>query len=153
VPWLQFQLRPAIAESEGGFDDRLLEALAGSPDGASTEPVSWEGQQYRFDLVTAERERLRRGRARDGWHSIDVAITLHGLAQRLATDAKAWTDIQAALVSLRQQGTWPLGARRIVEDAIENLTAMRGSPDTSQKARGRESLLRIRRFCVSGVFS
>ena len=141
VPWLQFQLRPVIAESEGGFDDLLLEALAGSPDGASTEPVSWEGQQYQFDLVTAERERLRRGRTRDGRHSIDVAITLHGLAQRLATDATAWTDIQAALISLRQQATWPLGARRIAEDAIEHLTAMRGSPDTSQKARIRESLL------------
>ena len=141
VPWLQFQLRPAIADSEGGFDDLLLEALAGSPDAASTGPVSWEGQQYRFDLVAAERERLRRGSARDGRYSIDVAMKLHGLAQRLATDATARTDIQAAIVSLRQQATWPSGARQTVEDAIENLTAMRGSPDASQKARVRESLL------------
>jgi hypothetical protein len=68
-------------------------------------------------------------------------MKLHGLAQRLATHATAWTDIQAAIVSLRQQATWPLGARQTVEDAIENLTAMRGSPDASQKARVRESLL------------
>ena len=140
APWLQFQLRPALGEGDGGFDDLVLEALAGSPNAASTEPVSWEGQQYRFDLVAAERQRLRRG-VREGRHSIDTALSLYGGAQRLATDASAWTDIQALLVSLKQRATWPSDSRQTVEKALENLTAMRDPPTVSQRMRVTESVL------------
>jgi hypothetical protein len=142
VPWLQNQLRPVLGGVDGAFDDLLLEALAGSPDAASRLPVSWEGQQYRFDLVTAERQRLRRGRREDR-HSIDVAMRLYGLTERLATEGAAWTDIQAALVSLRQRAPWPSGARRAVENAIENLTAMRHPRAASQRSQVTESLLEL----------
>jgi hypothetical protein len=141
VPWMQAHIRPALGKGEGGLDDLLLEALAGLPHAASTEPVSWEGQQYRLDLVTAERQRLRLGTARDGSHSIDVAMTLYGLAHRLATDDTAWTDIQAALVPLRQRTTWPSAARQTVEKAIENLSPTRPLPGASRRVQVAESVL------------
>ena len=141
VPWLQLQLRPALGESDGGFDDLVLDALAGPLDDASRELLSWEGQQYRFDLVTAERRRLRDASARDGRHSIDDAMTLHGLAQRLATEATAWTDIRSALVSLRQRAPWPSATVETVEKALENLTARPGSPAMSQRAQVTKWLL------------
>ena len=39
-----------------------MEALAGSADEASIEPVTWEGQQYRLDIAATERQRLRQSR-------------------------------------------------------------------------------------------
>src|SRR4030095_6623504 len=72
VPWLQFELRPAL-RTDGAFEEILVEALAGSADEASIEPVSWEGQQYRIDIVASERQRLRRAGAREAAHSIDLA--------------------------------------------------------------------------------
>jgi hypothetical protein len=141
VPWLQLQLGPILGESDGGVDDGVLDALAGRSD-ASTELLSWEGQRYRFDLVTAERRRLRGGRPHDGRHSIDSAIALYALAQRLATtDTTVWTDIQAALVSLRQRATWPSAASDTVEHAIASLTPRSGAPAPSHRMQARESLL------------
>ena len=141
VTWLQSHLRPALRDVDGGFDDLVLEALAGSPDGASTEPVSWEGQQYRFDLVTAERRRLRHGRTGDRRPSIDFAATLYALAQRSAAEATTWTDTQEALLTLRQRTTWPSSVEHTVEKAIEHLTSLRASPSPSQRAEVTESLL------------
>jgi hypothetical protein len=118
-----------------------LDALAGRPD-ASTELLSWEGQRYRFDLVTAERRRLRGGRAHDGRHSIDSAIALYALAQRLATtDTTVWADIQAALVSLRQRATWPSAASETVEHAIASLSTRSSALPPSHGTQARESLL------------
>jgi hypothetical protein len=64
--------------------------------------VSWEGQQYRLDIAAAERQRLSRAGARDAGRAIDLGVTLHGLAHRLATDPGASEEIHATLVELNQ---------------------------------------------------
>ena len=106
VPWLQFQLSPTLGNGSGGLDDRLTEALAGAPGAVSAELVSWEGQQYRFDLVTPEVQRLRRERARQtSRYSIDAAMDLHGIAQELSMEPIASTDMQARLTRWQQVAT------------------------------------------------
>jgi hypothetical protein len=103
APWLRVELRHALRR-EGGFEEILVEALAGSADDASIEPVSWEGQRYRLDIAATERQRLRRAGAREAAHAIDLAVTLHGLAQRLATVTTASTEMQSVLAELHQPG-------------------------------------------------
>jgi hypothetical protein len=132
VLWLQFDLRPTLTKSDERMDDLLLEALAGSSDAASIRSVSWEGQQYRFDLAAAERRRLRRAGAHAGRPSIDAAMKLHGLAQRLATEPRPTKDTLAALIELSQLATLPSDARKVLEKAIEKLTATRDFPDVTK---------------------
>jgi hypothetical protein len=62
--WIQSQLRPALpisSDVEGGVIEAAAAASLG--DGAPR-VISWEGQKYRFDLVTAEARRVRRIRER-----------------------------------------------------------------------------------------
>ena len=117
APWLQFELRSALRR-DGGFEQILVEALAGSTDEASTAPVSWEGQQYRLDIAATERERLRRAGAREAGHSIDLAVTLYGLAQRLATDAAAAKQVQSILVGLNQPAALSSDFRHAPESVL-----------------------------------
>jgi hypothetical protein len=131
VSWLQCDLRRALTRNDESMDDLLLDALAGSSDAVSQESVSWEGQQYRLDLTAAERRRLRRG-ARAGRPSIDAAIRLHTRAQRLATQAMPTMEMQATLVEVRQLVTVSTNAGQVLEKAIGNLTATRGSPDVTK---------------------
>ena len=117
APWLQFDLRHALRR-DGGFEEILVEALAGSADEASIEPVSWEGQQYWLDIAATERQRLRRAGAREAGHAIDLAVTLHGLAQRLATDPAASNEIQSTLVELNQPAALSSDSRRALESLL-----------------------------------
>jgi hypothetical protein len=117
VPWLRVELRHALRR-DGGFEEILVEALAGSADEASIEPVSWEGQQYRLDIAATERQRLRRAGAREAGHAIDLAVTLHGLAQRLATDTAASKEIQSILVELHQPAVLSSDSRRALESLL-----------------------------------
>ena len=117
VPWLQFELRPALSK-DGAFGEILEEALAGSADEASIAPVSWEGQHYRLDIVAAERQRLRRAGVREAGHSIDLAVTLYELAQRLATNTAAVREIQSTLVELHQPAVLSSDSRRALESVL-----------------------------------
>jgi hypothetical protein len=117
APWLRFELRSAL-KRDGGFEDILLEALAGSTDEASMVPVSWEGQQYRLDIAATERQRLRRAGAREAGHSIDLAVRLYGLVQRLGTDTVAATEIQSTLVDLNQPAVLPSDSRQALESLL-----------------------------------
>jgi hypothetical protein len=139
VPWLQSQLRPALGNSRR-LDDVLIEALAGNAGAASVEEVSWEGQQYRFDLVTSELERLRRGQARRGRCPIDVAVDLHAIAQQLAVPSAAAKDIDAALASLNQLAALPGEAGHALDTIVDEITKTRRAPDVDASARIASSL-------------
>ena len=117
APWLRVELRHALRR-DGGFEEILVEALAGSADEASIESVSWEGQLYRLDVTATERQRLRKAGAREAGHAIDLAVTLHGLAQRLATDAAASKEIQSILVELNQPAALSSNSRRALESLL-----------------------------------
>ena len=152
VPWLRFELRPAL-KGDGGFEEILVEALAGSTDEASIAPVSWEGQQYRLDIAATERQRLRRVGAREAGRSIDLAVTLYGLAPRLATDTAAAKEIQSTLVELRQPAAasdsrhalesllsvvdMVLGDALLALDYEANLNFARGTPRAAAAVAGR----------------
>ena len=153
APWLRFELRPALRR-DGGFEEILVEALAGSADEASIEPVSWEGQQYRLDIAATERQRLRRAGVREAGHAIDLAVTLHGLAQRLAIDTAASKEIQSTLVELNQPAALSLDSRRALESLLSlvdvvigdallalnyevNLNLARGTPRAAAAVAGR----------------
>src|SRR5688572_24891428 len=153
APWLRFELRPALRR-DGGFEEILVEALAGSPDEASIAPLSWEGQQYRLDIAVTERQRLRRAGVREAGHSIDLAVTLHGLAQRLATDTAAAKEIQSTLVELNQPAALSSDPRQALESLLSlvdvvvgdallalnyeaNLNLARGTPRAAAAVAGR----------------
>jgi hypothetical protein len=155
VPWLRFALRPALRR-DGAFEEILVEALAGWADEASIAPVSWEGQQYRLDIAATERQRLLRAGAREAGHSIDLAVTLHELAQRLATDAAAAKEIHSTLVELNQPAALSSDSRlalkpllRVVDvvvgDALlalnyeANLHLARGTPRAAAAVAGRHN--------------
>ena len=76
--WLQSTLQPILPTGDG-LEDALIDALAGSRT-EPPDPVSWEGHDYRIDLVTPEAERLRRIRERQGGVSIDDALDLYATA-------------------------------------------------------------------------
>jgi hypothetical protein len=138
VPWLEFQLRPALGGT-GGLDDTLIEALAGGGT-ESVQQVSWEGQPYGLDLVTSELHRLRRGQARQGRCPIDVALDLHAMARQLAAPSGAAKDIDALLASLRQLTALPREAREALERTINEIRKMRRSPGVNPAARIAASL-------------
>ncbi len=157
--WLQSELRPVLGTSSD-MESVLLDGLAGAPDLVPMSAISWEGQQYRFDLVKAEARRLRRNRERQSGHSVDLALGLHLVAQRLAKDTIGLSDIQAAIADLKQlalvclaQPTTgaaerPAAAmhvapdpREIVDRAIATLTTIESSADRRQAAEVAESLL------------
>jgi hypothetical protein len=139
VPWLQSQLRPALG-GNGRLDDTLLEALAGAGT-VSVEQMSWEGQQYGLDLRTSERERLRRGQARQGRCPIDVALDLHAMARRLAVPSGAAKgDIDAALASLRQLTALPREAGEALDKTLDEITKTRRSSEANPAARVAASL-------------
>ena len=69
------------------MEPRLLAALAGL--GAAAEAgmprfVTWEGHDYRVDIVTAETTRLRRVRERQGGITLDDALAVARAAARLS---------------------------------------------------------------------
>jgi hypothetical protein len=131
--WLLSQLLPALGAGRD-LEDQLLNALAGAPGAIPQSLVSWEGQQYRFDLVTPEVQRLRRARERQGGYSIDAAMSLHAIAQRLAVKPIASNDIHAAITRLKELTTLPGNARETVDSAIEDLAKMPAPPVVSQVA-------------------
>ncbi|MGH9174659.1 MAG: hypothetical protein ACRD1H_09885, partial [Vicinamibacterales bacterium] len=111
--WVRRQLGPALSVPDGDdFDAALLVALAGPRSVNPPRPVFWEGQQYRFDLVTSEVLRLRRVRGQREDASIDVALRLHRVAHKPNSTAlppvleKVDGLLGEALVALSYAADW-----------------------------------------------
>jgi len=109
--WLETRLFPALgwpADDGQPVEPRLLAALAGL--GAAAEAgmprfVSWEGHDYRVDIVAAERTRLARARERQGGISLDEALAVADAAARLAGPATS-RDAQTADIELVAKATY-----------------------------------------------
>jgi hypothetical protein len=78
--WLDQRLHPVLAP-RSGMEATLVDALAGVPGTVVPDLISWEGQQYRLDLVGPEAQRLRRIRERQIGTSIDAALDLYAAAR------------------------------------------------------------------------
>jgi hypothetical protein len=152
--WFQAQLGPALGLG-GDRDTALVAALAGAAHLVPARPISWEGQQYRFDLVRFETRRLGDLLERPSAHSVDMALRLHAVARRLTSHAMTPQGVQSAAVDLE---TLAFAARsqltpadtltpsahllsQIVEGAIAQLTTPHGAPDARQVTGVAQSLL------------
>jgi hypothetical protein len=79
--WLASELRSAIPAGDT-MEDAISAAVSGP--GAATHPrIEWEGDSYRVDLGEAERTRIARVRERQSGATIDLALEIAGLAERL----------------------------------------------------------------------
>ena len=77
--WVERELLPRLPPG-GSADSRVINALAG-PAGAAPR-VSWEGQEYRLELATAERVRIELVRAKQvGYPSIWRSICMPSRAR------------------------------------------------------------------------
>ncbi len=56
------------------YESRLLQALAGHPEAATAQTLSWEGLNYRIDLFASEHQRLKRIREQLESPGLDAAI-------------------------------------------------------------------------------
>jgi len=64
------------------IEQRLIAALAGTAPRTST-LIDWEGHQYHLDLAFAERRRLEIVREKQGGPSLDLALSVAGIARDL----------------------------------------------------------------------
>ena len=94
---------------DGSWEQRALTAMAGPTDKATATRLSWEGATYRLDLPLAELQRLETVRAKQGGHTLDLALAIDDLAvalrgssltveeaQRVARDARTLASESAA---------------------------------------------------------
>ena len=99
VRWLRREL---LADAPAGeAEAALLRLLAGVP---GTRPdsglVEWEGERYRFDLVTAEQTRLDRVRERQHTQPIDVPLEIERVAAALTDPAVDGPAVERAIAAL-----------------------------------------------------
>jgi hypothetical protein len=152
VAWLDRSLAPALTR-ESGLEATIVSGLAG-PNGRTVPAVAWEGQQYRLDLVAAERTRLVRIREKQESYTLDAALALQAAAARVARAdagpdqlrevADSLKSIAAVLGSAPRidPSTLPPGVgaakspREIVERAVRDLA----KNDSSKRASTAESL-------------
>lgn len=73
IPALPPLVRPDRFSGRTAYESRVLQALAGPPDGAVT-PLEWEGLPYDVDLTAAEHDRLVRLRTLLPSPGLDAAI-------------------------------------------------------------------------------
>jgi hypothetical protein len=89
--WVQSELRRALPNG-AEMEPLLLSALAGPSSTVRRAPISWEGRQYRFDLVTPEAQRLRRIRDRLDAPSIDDVLSSLTAIRESADEGEASED-------------------------------------------------------------
>jgi hypothetical protein len=97
--WLREQVGPLLPEG-ATWDDRVVAAIAGP----SAEPpvrVYWEGQAYRLDPASAERQRLTTIREKQAGHTIDLALALDGVARALEVASLTADGVRAAAAALK----------------------------------------------------
>jgi hypothetical protein len=102
--WLREQVGPLLPEG-ATWDGRVVAALAGR---IADPPVRvyWEGQTYRLDPASGERQRLTVIREKQAGRTIDLALTLDEVARSLeatALTAEGVRDAAAALKDVADQ--------------------------------------------------
>ena len=93
--WLRGELAKALPR-DGTWEARTIAALAGASDVATAPRLFWEGQVYRLDLPFAERQRLEIVRAKQGGHTLDLAIAIDGVARAVRAPGLTVDGVQAA---------------------------------------------------------
>jgi hypothetical protein len=150
--WLERQLMPRLPDGDD-IEARVIVALAGPP-GTDEARIAWEGHQYRLDLAAAEAHRLRIVRARQGSHTLDVALALHRIVRALNTGQAGAGEARtgaAALFALSQEFAGTLGrptpdvladgirppprADEVVQRAVGDLTAAASGRDARRIGR------------------
>jgi hypothetical protein len=150
--WLDRHLIPKLPGGDH-VEGRVIAGLAGSP-GSGEARIEWEGQLYRLDLAAAESHRLEIVRARQGSHTLDLALALHGIVRALnapQAGAEHARAASAALFALSQEHAATLGrptpdvlvegirppprADEGVRRAVGELTAAAGARDARRIPR------------------
>jgi hypothetical protein len=99
VQWLRDEVGPLLPEG-ATWDGRVVAALAG-PTADPPVRVYWEGQAYRLDPASAERQRLTLVREKQAGHSIDLALALDAVARSLEVTALTAEGIRDAAEALK----------------------------------------------------
>lgn len=96
--WFARALLPFLPVADSA-ESRVIAGLAGSAE-ATVARVSWEGEEYRLDLASAERRRLEIVREKQAGYSIDLALDLEAVATKLASPRLTAADLRAAAAAL-----------------------------------------------------
>ncbi len=100
--WAAAALLPAIGGSVADADAGLLAALAGvEPAADAPAPITWEGRQYRVDLVGPERRRLAEVRGKLGGPPVVLGLEVERLATELSGPTSNLGDVKAAIAALQ----------------------------------------------------
>jgi len=100
--WLRNQLEPLLPDG-ATWDDRVIAALAGPiPDRPIR--VLWEGQTYRLDPASAERQRLTAIRDKQAGQPIDLALALDAVARSLEVPTLSAEGARDAAATLKEIG-------------------------------------------------
>lgn len=99
--WVRTQLGPVLPNGEG-WDARLIAALAGPAESASTPRLIWEGQSYRLDLVAAERQRLDLVRRKQAGPTIELALAIDRISRTLKAPSLSLDAVHAAADAARE---------------------------------------------------
>ena len=161
--WLRDDVAGAIKPADT-TELAVLAAMSGPPsgDGPIARSVTWEGQPYRLDLGTAERQRLRIVREKQEGAPLDVALDLASAARALTAETHAPGDVEAILTRLTaadgdlprrigrdNEDTMPPGvppasnAREALRKATEELTKDLRNKDLKRAARVAEPLVEL----------
>ena len=98
--WVQTELGHAL-RGDGGWEERVMMALAGRAEPPAAPTIVWEGQRYRLDLALAERQRLEVVRGKQGGHTLDLALAIEGIGRRLRSQHLGLDDVRAATLAVR----------------------------------------------------
>ena len=161
--WLRDDVAGAIKPADT-TELAVLAAMSGPPsgDGPIARSVTWEGQPYRLDLGTAERQRLRIVREKQEGAPLDVALDLASAARALTAETHAPGDVEAILTRLTaadgdlprrigrdNEDTMPPGvppasnAREALRKATEELAKDLRNKDLKRAARVAEPLVEL----------
>src|SRR4051812_1200182 len=112
--WLREQVGPLLPDGSS-WEERVIAALAG-PMAEPPVRVAWEGQVYRLDFASAERQRLAIVRDKQAGHSIDLALAIDAVARSL--DAAALTADNAVDAASRLREIAAESAERLRRPAV-----------------------------------
>jgi hypothetical protein len=91
--WLRNDVHPRLPPSRD-LESAIVAGLSGPSERALTAPVvMWEGQRYRLDFASAERNRLRRVREKQSAPRIDLPMQIADATRVLASDRVTVDDM------------------------------------------------------------
>ncbi len=164
--WLDTRLLPALEPVSAGHaamagtavsaEATLLAAMAGVSSGASLPDVEWEGLEYRVDVGMAEFARMVRIRRKQGGLGFDAVLAFGREPARLRDSLKSPADVAARAAALTSAAEGVIGppsaasnegetaseVRKAVNQAVEDLRAIKSPRDVSKAARIAQPLQR-----------